>query len=183
MLERYLIQNRLIADAPATVELPTLGVVPVRCLDISVVRYLGDMEAFRNFTFAYAFGLIEKEEATEIGEPDRYYVDIEGPTGMQRAYLGPVWNIDGILTRFLSPDPQTRAVRKKVKETWDEFVNKKRQTPDWREQLVRELQEKAGGIFFVSVPAGEQDSIHRNDLRLAMLAVLYQLAESVKKKI
>jgi len=181
-LEQYLIQNHLITDSPTTVELPGVGVVPVRCLDLSVVRYLGDMEAFRNFTFVYSFGLIDKEEAVNLGDPDRYYLEIEGTTGTQRAYLGPVWDMNDVLSRFLSPDPQARAIREKVEATWGGFIKEKRQNPDWQKQLTKELQEKAGEISFASVPAGQQDSISRGDLKLAMQAVLYQLADTLTEK-
>ena len=181
-LEQYLVQNHLITDSPTTVELPGSGVVPVRCLDLSVVRYLGDMEAFRNFTFAYSFDLIDKEEADNLEGSDRYYLEVEGTTGTQRAYLGPVWNINDVLSRFLSPDPQARAVREKVEATWGGFVKEKRQNPDWRRQLIKELQEKAGEISFARAPSGQQDSIHRGDLKLAMQAVLYQLGDTLMKK-
>ncbi|MBD3181103.1 hypothetical protein GF312_02355 [Candidatus Poribacteria bacterium] len=181
-LEQYLIYNHLVANPVTNVNVRELGVLPVYCMDISVVQYLEDMESFRSFDFTYAFELISQEEAEEIEDYDRYYVEIDGTTGTQRIYLGLLWNIGAVLNRFFLPNPQGQSVREKIKEQRRNFINDRRADSDWPNQLIRELREKADNISFTPVAPGQQDSIHRDDLKLAMQAVLYELADTLAAK-
>ena len=178
IIERYLLENHLITEDTIPMSL-NIGNVPGRCLDVTVVRLLGSMEAFEAFSIAYAFNLIPVEQAQRVGDPDRYYVDIVGPTGTTRVYMGPVWNIGTSIIRFLSSDPQGENVRKVIGQKWDALYKSKQSSANWRDVLKQELQGKAGSISFPNVPIGSNDPIHRGDLKLAMQAVLCLLAEKM----
>ncbi|MGH8056138.1 MAG: hypothetical protein ACREOH_02710, partial [Candidatus Entotheonellia bacterium] len=180
VLEGFLAGNDLFRDPIATMTLPGKGPLRVRCLDISVARHLVDIEAFSHFTYAYAFGLMPLEEGKEVGEAARYYIEIaDALQGQRRIDLGPVWDTGGLLQAIRGEEEIKQRVRATIRGRWQKHQDELRKQSEWKETLRTELRSRAAALLFPAVPAGQVDGIERDDLKLAMQAVLYKLVSEI----
>lgn len=176
VVEGFLAENTLFQDPIATFTPPGKGPLRVRCLDISVVRYLADLEAFRHFTYVYAFGLLQSAQGGTIGTVARYYIEIPDQLlGQRRVDLGPVWDLAGLLHAIMGEEEIKQRVRAALQTQWHQHEEDLKKAPGWQETLRTQLRDRADQLAFPAVPAGQLDRINRDDLKLAMKAMLYML--------
>lgn len=164
MLEEVLVSARLVRNP--------------RCLSVSVVRHLGDLDAFETFVLGYVCGLIPVEEPLDPKEPRRYKVPVSTPIRTTITVdLGPIYHLDQALTEFLKPGNEY--VRQAIKDLWLKHVKTLRvQGKD----VTQELEQLVQSLSFPPAPPEAPDTIDRDDLKLAMQAVLYRYVQAVRTR-
>jgi hypothetical protein len=159
MIERHLVANR-IWDT-------------YQLLHPTVITYFQDHKAFRLFALAYLLNLFDKDTSDPERSEHHFYVPIETPTGQTvNVRLGRLWEIDGVLRNFLSP--QNEPVRKVVQERYEDVYQHYRNQSDYPNNLKQLLLTKCQNITFPDPPSGSQDPINREHLKWAMRAVVEQ---------
>ncbi len=119
--ERYLLrQKRASPD-----ELP---------LDATVVRYLGDWEAFQIFALAYLVGLIDEEGETDAER--EFLISWTDSTGETvTTQLGRAANMNGVLAAYMAPE--NAEARRALRQAWGRFLGGKKRAKQWPDNVRR----------------------------------------------
>jgi len=151
---------------------------PPRCLDVSVVRHLGNWKDFQLFALAFVCDLLPTRDDPDPALPRHYWITATTAGSRTADFdLGSVCNLDGVLNVFLAPDRAN--VREAVRQEWNQYVAGFRGKSDWPQCLISDLEARITNITLPPEHNSDPEMLHREDLKLAMWAAVLRYADDI----
>jgi len=147
-------------------------------LDVTVTALLNDLEIFQLYALCYTMGLLPTRQKGGATAPQVYYLG--------HTELASVSDVDALSCRLLSTHYQVdgvwqrnEALHQALRQLWRTHEAEKA-TPEKLEAWLAQLQQCADSLDLPAPPAG-QALIHREHLRKALQAAVYQYMAEVKR--